>query len=69
MKTSMLKVMTAALASAVVWAAPLQADKIAHPKGGTPGDWWLIGTTHANHTAHHDAILVKGPGDNYRRIK
>ena len=69
MKTSTLKMMTAVLTAAVVWAVPLQAEKIAHPKDGAPGDWRLIGTTHANHTADHDVIVVKGPGDNFRRIK
>jgi hypothetical protein len=57
------------LTAAVVWAAPLQAQKVAHPGGGGPGEWRLIGTTHANHTADHDAIFVKGPFDNFRRIK
>ena len=36
---------------------------------GPPGSWRLIGQTHANHTADHDVIVVKGPYDNFRKIK
>jgi len=42
--------------------------QIEHPRRGL-GDWRLIGTTHADHTADHDAIRVPGPFDNFRRIK
>ena len=64
MKPSMLKMMTAVLTAAVVWAVPLQAEKIADPKDGAPGDWRLIGTTRANHTADHDTKgLLNGKAD------
>jgi hypothetical protein len=38
-------------------------------KPGAPGQWRVIGQTHANHTADHDTIFVQGPFDNFRRIK
>jgi hypothetical protein len=37
-------------------------------KGGAPGQWHLIGQTHATHTADHDAILVQGPHDSFRAL-
>jgi hypothetical protein len=57
-----LAVVTFAFSTA--WAA-----KETHPSSGPPGTWHVIGTTHAGHTADHDAIVVKGPGDAFRRIK
>jgi hypothetical protein len=50
-------------------AISVRADKVVTPKAGAPGDWRLIGTTHADHSADHDALIVKGPFDNFRRIK
>jgi len=38
-------------------------------KPGTPGSWRIIGTTVANYTADHDAIIITGPFDNFRKIK
>jgi hypothetical protein len=35
----------------------------------TPGEWRVIGTTHANHSVDHDMIVVKGPFDDFRQIK
>ena len=48
---------------------PASAQKIVRPKPGAAGEWKLIGTTHAKHAADHDEIVVKGPFDNFRRIK
>jgi hypothetical protein len=45
------------------------AQKVTQPKAGAPGSWRLIGTTHANHTADHDAIIVAGPYDTFRKLK
>jgi len=45
------------------------ADKVVQPKPGAAGQWRLIGQTHANHTADHDKILVKGPYDSFRKLK
>ena len=53
----------------ILLTAPASAQKIVKPRAGGPGDWRLIGTTHANHTADHDALIVKGPFDDFRRIK
>jgi len=57
--------------AAAAWLSPseAQAQKVVQPKGGSAGEWRLIGQTHASHTADHDAIIVKGPFDNFRRIK
>ena len=52
-----------------VAAASVEAQKVTHPRAGAPGEWRLLGTTHANHTADHDTIVVRSPFDNFRRIK
>jgi hypothetical protein len=48
---------------------PVQAQKVVQPNAGPAGSWRLIGQTHADHGADHDTIVVKGPFDNFRRIK
>ncbi len=45
------------------------AAKVVQPQPGSGGSWRLIGQTHADHGADHDTIIVKGPYDNFRRIK
>ncbi|WP_194768806.1 hypothetical protein [Tamlana sp. I1] len=45
------------------------SQQIRHPKAGVAGSWKLIGTTQANLSADYDAIIVKGPFDDFRRIK
>lgn len=45
------------------------AQQVSRPKPGPPGSWRVIGTTHASFKADHDAIIVTGPGDNFRKIK
>jgi hypothetical protein len=45
------------------------AQKVSQPRAGAPGSWRLIGSTQANFTADHDAIIVQGPFDNFRIIK
>ena len=50
-------------------AAPVLAQKVVQPGPGAAGQWQLIGQTHADHAADHDSIIVKGPFDNFRRIK
>ena len=69
MKRTVLTLVAAAAAVAMSLAAPVLAQKVVHPKGGAPGQWRLLGTTHANHTADHDAIVVQGPYDNFRKLK
>ena len=46
-----------------------QAQKVVQPKPGAAGTWRLLGQTHADHGADHDTIVVKGPYDNFRKIK
>ncbi len=60
--------MTVAMALMGV-AGSADAQQVVRPKGGSPGQWRLIGQTHADHAADHDVIIVKGPYDNFRRIK
>ncbi len=45
------------------------AQKIVQPRPGTTGEWRLLGTTHADFKADHDAIIVSGPFDNFRKLK
>jgi hypothetical protein len=45
------------------------AQQVVQPRAGAPGEWRLIGQTHADHAADHDSIIVKGPFDNFRKIK
>ena len=47
----------------------LFAQQLSHPRPGSPGTWRLIGTTQAQHSADHDAIIVQGPYDNFRALK
>jgi len=53
----------------VIWAAPVQGQGVSHPRGGPPGSWRAIGTTEAGFQADHDGIVVRGPFDDFRRIK
>jgi hypothetical protein len=46
-----------------------QAQAVSRPRAASAGTWQLIGTIQANFTADHDTIYVKGPFDNFRRIK
>jgi hypothetical protein len=58
-----------AVALAIAWAAPVYAQTVVQPRGGPPGAWRLIGTTQADRKADHDAIFVKGPFDDFRKVK
>jgi hypothetical protein len=64
----MTMLMAMAAAMTIAWADPVHADKVVQPTPGGAGQWRLIGTTEANHSADHDTIIVKGPFDNFRRI-
>jgi hypothetical protein len=50
-------------------ASATRADKVVQPRPGLAGSWRLIGQTQASHSADHDVIVVKGPYDNFRKIK
>jgi hypothetical protein len=69
MKKSLLTLGALAVAAALVSAAPARAEKVVQPNAGGAGKWVLIGQTHADHGADHDGIVVKGPFDNFRKIK
>lgn len=56
------------LAIVLIGALPAQAGKVVHPGPGERGEWQLIGRTEADHGADHDATIVKGPFDDFRRI-
>jgi hypothetical protein len=45
------------------------SQKISKPRPGAPGSWKLIGTTQADFKADHDAIMVQGPFDDFRKVK
>jgi hypothetical protein len=59
----------ALVATLLLMAVPARAQQVVHPKPGAPGQWRVIGQTHADHSADHDVIVVNGPGDNFRKIK
>ena len=45
------------------------AQKTNRPGPGATGSWKILGTTHARHTADHDAIIIQGPHDFFRKLK
>jgi hypothetical protein len=47
----------------------VSGQQVSRPKPGPAGSWRVIGSTHAGFKADHDAIVVNGPGDNFRKIK
>jgi hypothetical protein len=57
-----------ALAAVTAGAAAAQ-DKVVRPRAGVAGEWRLLGQVTANFKADHDTIVVRGPYDNFRRIK
>ena len=59
----------AAALISTLWAFPARAQQVTQPKPGAAGTWRLLGQTHADHGADHDVIVVKGPYDNFRKIK
>ena len=59
----------AALLAALGASRVVQAQQVTKPRPGPAGSWRLIGQVHAAHTVDHDTIIVRGPYDNFRRIK
>jgi hypothetical protein len=57
------------LSAVTTWSVSVEAQKVSRPNAGAPGEWRVIGRTQANHSGDHDTIVVKGPFDNFRRIK
>ena len=66
-RISVLALLAAIAFSASVVAAC--ATGRAPERAAATGEWRLIGQTHADHGADHDSIIVKGPFDNFRKIK
>ena len=52
-----------------IYGTAIYAQQVIHPKAGAPGTWRLMGSVQAKHTADHDAIVVAGPYDHFRRLK
>jgi hypothetical protein len=52
-----------------VGTALVRAQVRSAPRSGPAGSWRLIGATEAGFKADHDGILVRGPFDDFRRIK
>ena len=65
----MMMIVAAATTVALSWTVSAHAQQAVHPNAGASGEWKLIGRTQADHGADHDGIIVKGPFDNFRRIK
>jgi hypothetical protein len=59
----------AALLAALGASRVVRAQQVTQPRPGPAGSWRLIGQLHAGHTVDHDTIIVRGPYDNFRRIK
>ena len=49
--------------------SPGYAQKVVTPRAGASGSWQVIGTLEVNFTADHDTLVVRGPFDDFRRIK
>lgn len=47
----------------------ITSAQVSKPNPGAKGTWKLLGTTHAQHTADHDAIIIAGPFDYFRKLK
>ncbi len=69
MQRTRISVLTLLAAFALGAPAAVLAQQVARPNAGAAGEWRLIGQTHADHGNDHDAIIVKGPFDNFRKIK
>jgi hypothetical protein len=69
MQRTRIAVLTMVAAIACSASAGALAQQVVRPNAGSPGEWRLIGQTHADHKADHDSIIVKGPFDNFRKIK
>ena len=63
-------VRAAMVAAMLGWAGQASAQaQVTTPRPGPAGSWRVIGQTRADHGADHDAIVVKGPYDSFRKLK
>ena len=69
MRKHMTKLVALVALMVIAWASQVQAQKVTHPNPGPAGSWRLIGQTTANFGVDHDKIIVRGPYDNFRKIK
>jgi accessory colonization factor AcfC len=65
----MRKRITILLVSVLLLSTAVFAQKVTKPRAGAAGTWRLIGTTQADFKADHDAIVVAGPFDDFRKVK
>ena len=64
------RTLAAAIAMLVaIWSAPLLGQGVSNPRRAPAGSWRAIGTAEAGFQADHDGILVRGPFNDFRRIK
>lgn len=49
--------------------AESKSQVVSKPRQGSAGTWRLLGTVQANFTADHDAVVVSGPYDYFRKLK
>ena len=45
------------------------AQRVVRPKPGPAGSWRVIGTVQADFKADHDTIIVRGPEDDFRKLR
>ena len=69
MQRTRIAVLSLFAAVALSMSVGAHAQQVVRPNAGAAGEWRLIGQTHADHGADHDSIIVKGPFDNFRKIK
>ena len=71
MKTTRRQHATLALVAALALAATVFAQDrtVTQPRGGAPGQWRVVGQLEAGFKADHAELIVKGPFDDFRRIK
>lgn len=69
MQCSFLRFLLAISISCMITANGNSQTVISAPRAGMPGEWRYLGTVNARFTADHDAIVVQGPYDFFRRIK
>src|ERR1043166_7831575 len=55
--------------SVLLLAVSANAQKAVRPRSGPAGSWRLIGSVQAGFKADHDTIVVRGPNDDFRKLK
>src|SRR5436190_17797548 len=53
----------------VLLAVSASAQKVVRGKPGPAGSWRVIGTVQADFKGDHDTIIVRGPDDDFRKLK